>query len=380
MNTTYKIVIAGSGGIGRAVGLLIRELGDFEADLYMGDVNESHAADSVRWITDGSPSMPGTVLAFKMPDSGSDAILDAVLQDADIILDCLPGNQSLRMARLACRYHVHYANLTEYVHETREIIKIAEVMDKGFVLQTGLAPGFIDILGHWLYRRFCRLYDVNKVDSISLKVGALPQNSFPPHFYGFTWSSVGVATEYIKPAIVIRNFEKCTRPSLSERATVIIRGVTYEEDLTSGGSADLPDALAGKTRNLDYKTLRYPNHYAWIDRILSSVPFGEDSVRYLEKRIEEAIPFVEDDIVVIFASVQGRDKTGTLRLIEQSYYIEPLKVGSHYLRAIQATTAAPMAECARMLLHGRFSGVVLQSRIDPLEFMKGLFVSAVFKS
>jgi saccharopine dehydrogenase-like NADP-dependent oxidoreductase len=200
----------------------------------------------------------------------------------------------------------------------------------------------------------------------------------PPHFYGFTWSRIGVATSYVRPAVVIRDFKKSTRPSLSERATVIIRGVTYEEDLTSGGIADLPDALAGKTRNLEYKTLRYPNHYAWIDNILASIPPGEDPILYLDRRIEESIPFIENDIVVILASVQGNDREGKLQLVDRSYYIEPMKISNRSLRAIQATTAASMAECARMLLHGHFSGLVLQSRIDPFEFMNGSFVRAVY--
>jgi saccharopine dehydrogenase-like NADP-dependent oxidoreductase len=379
MSAKHKIVIAGAGGIGRAVALIIRELGDFEADIYIGDAEEGRAAEATHWVGDGSSSLLGAIESFKMAREGSGPEFDAVLEGADILLDCLPGEQSPRMARLARKFNTHYANMTEYVKETEEIIKIADGADKGFVLQTGLAPGFIDVLGLWLYRRFCRHFGVDIVDNISLKVGALPHSSFPPHFYGFTWSRIGVATEYIRPAVVIRDFEKCTRPSLSERATVIIKGVTYEEDLTSGGIADLPDALAGKTRSLEYKTLRYPNHYAWIDTILASIPPGEDPIQYLNRRIEEEIPFVEDDIVVIFASVQGKDQEGRLRLIERSYYIEPMQIGSRSLRAIQATTAAPMAECARMLLRGHFSGVILQSRIDPLEFMKGLFVNAVYK-
>jgi saccharopine dehydrogenase-like NADP-dependent oxidoreductase len=379
MNAKRKIVIAGAGGIGRAVALMIRELGDFEADIYVGDAEEGRAAEATHWVADGSSSLLGSVQPFKMAREGGCPEFDAILQGADILLDCLPGEQAPRMARLARKFNTHYANMTEYVKETDEIAKIAQGADRGFILQTGLAPGFIDVLGLWLYRQFCRHFGVDIVDKISLKVGALPHSSFPPHFYGFTWSRIAVATEYIRPAVVIRDFEKCTRPSLSERATVIIKGVTYEEDLTSGGIADLPDALAGKTRSLEYKTLRYPNHYAWIDTILASTPPGEDPILYLNRRIEEEIPFVEDDIVVIFASVQGRDREGRLRLIERSYYIEPMEIGNRSLRAIQAATAAPMAECARMLLHGHFSGVILQSRIDPLKFMKGLFVNAVYK-
>jgi hypothetical protein len=71
-------------------------------------------------------------------------------------------------------------------------------------------------------------------------------------------SPVGVATEYLKDTIVLRDYVKTTLPSLSERANIIIDGITYEEDLTSGGAADLPDALSGKVCSLDYKTLRYP--------------------------------------------------------------------------------------------------------------------------
>ncbi|MDI1305570.1 MAG: saccharopine dehydrogenase, partial [bacterium] len=88
------------------------------------------------------------------------------------------------------------------------------------------------------------------------------KHAVAPHYYGFTWSPVGVATEYLEDTIVIRNSIKTTLPSLSERKTVIIDGITYEEDLTSGGAADLPDALSGKVGSLDYKTLRYPGHYA----------------------------------------------------------------------------------------------------------------------
>ena len=31
-----------------------------------------------------------------------------------------------------------------------------------------------------------------------MKVGALSTHAHAPHFYGFTWSAIGVATEYVK--------------------------------------------------------------------------------------------------------------------------------------------------------------------------------------
>ena len=61
--------------------------------------------------------------------------------------------------------------------------------------QTGLAPGYIDVLGHHLFQDFCREHKVDSVDCLEMRVGALTTTVRPPHFYGFTWSSVGVATE-----------------------------------------------------------------------------------------------------------------------------------------------------------------------------------------
>ena len=64
--------------------------------------------------------------------------------------------------------------------------------------------------------------------------------------------------------------------------------------------------------------------------------------------------------------------------MEGSYCITPMKIGTKTLRAIQTTTAAPLAECARMLATGEWKGVVFQSQLDPDSFMNGPFVSMVY--
>jgi saccharopine dehydrogenase-like NADP-dependent oxidoreductase len=259
-------------------------------------------------------------------------------------------------------------------------MEIARDARKGFILQAGLAPGFINVLANGLYQKFTQNYGVEVVGSISMKVGALTQNAFPPHFYGFTWSPVGVATLYIKPAKVIRDSKSVVKASLTERSKIILHGIEYEEDLTSGGAADLPEAMIGKTRNLEYKTLRYPGHYGWIDNILRQIPHGQDRVEKLQSKMEQMIPFVEDDMVVVYASVSGLDKHKKFRMLEEYYLIKPITISGKFLRAIQSTTAAGLAECARLLLLNKYSGCVLQSQIDPEDFLSGPFVSHVYKS
>lgn len=374
---SYKFLIAGAGGIGRAVGLMLRELGDWNVEIFIGDADLNIAGDAAEWIHSDS-SIPGMVAPFCMPTFGTDKTLNHYLENSDIVLDCLPGDQAPRMAKLALKYNLYYANVTEYVEEVNEIVAMTNNLKKGFILQAGLAPGFIDVLGMYLFNQFCKNYRVKKVDSVSLKVGALTKNAVEPYFYGYTWSQIGVATEYVEPAIVVRDYKKKTLPSLSERSTILIDGITYEEDLTSGGTADLPDALMGKVKRLDYKTLRYPGHYAWVDQLLKKIP-QKKRASQLQSEMETKVPYVEDDVVVIYASVKGTDFRGDLRIKEKSYKVTPVKVGNKKVRAIQATTAAGLAECVRLLLTGSYTGCILQSQINPVEYIQGPFVSYVFK-
>jgi saccharopine dehydrogenase-like NADP-dependent oxidoreductase len=377
MSEKHQVVIAGAGGMGSATGLLLRELGDFEVDLLVGDADVEKAKIAAAWIREGS-TRPGEVTPFHLPLEGTSPEFAEVLSRGHILLDCLPGREAPRMARLARSFDLHYANLTEHVKETEEILEIAQGAGRGFVLQTGLAPGYVNVLGHGLFQRFCRENGVDRADRLEMRVGALTTTARPPHFYGFTWSSIGVATEYVEPATVIRDHRRTTRPSLSDRASVLINGIVYEEALTSGGAADLPTALEGKVRHLDYKTLRYPGHYAWIEELLQEVPEGEDRADHLLRKMEEVVPFVEDDRVVIYAAVEGRGADGLLRRLESARLIRPCRVGARTLKAIQGTTAAGLAESARLLLTTDMRGVCLQSHIDPVQFMAGPFVAAIY--
>ena len=379
MNKQFNIIIAGAGGIGSAAGLLLREFADFGVHLYLGDQFEDSARKAAQWITDGS-GKSGTVQPFLMPATENSPQKLENFKQGHIVLDCLPGSQAARIATLAAQYGLHYANLTEYVKATAEVSALAKDAQTGFVLQTGLAPGFVNVLAMKLFNNFCLKFGVQQVDSIAMKVGALTKHAMPPAYYGFTWSPIGVATEYLEPAVAIRNYQKTVLPSLTERKAVCIDGVWYEEALTSGGAADLPDTLANKTRLLDYKTLRYPGHYAWVEQTLAGFDANApNKTQLLQSEMLQTVPMLEDDVVVIYVSVQGKDQRGQLHLTEQSYRILPFAVGNKTLRAIQATTASALAEAARLLLTGNYRGVVHQSHLNPDAFLNGRFVSMVYR-
>ncbi|HEY0427516.1 MAG TPA: saccharopine dehydrogenase C-terminal domain-containing protein, partial [Pyrinomonadaceae bacterium] len=345
---TKKIFIAGSGGIGEAAALLLREWSEFEVEIFLGDIKEESLLKAKTFIAQNSLKF-SKIETVLMTAEANDA-MKAAFESADVLLDCSPGSQAPQMAHFARDFKMHYANLTEYVAETDEIMALAKNAETGFILQTGLAPGFINVLAMMLYQNFVEKYENEKVEKIGMKVGALTAHAHDPHFYGFTWSPIGVATEYVKNSIVLRNYKITKKPALSSRETIVIGGRTYEADLTSGGAADLPQFFEGKAKELDYKTLRYVGHYDWVESIIKKLAKDENLAINLEKIMLEAIPSVEDDFVLAQASVDGFDKSGRRRMLEKAYFAEPLEINGKRLRAIQTTTAAPLCESAMMLL------------------------------
>lgn len=377
MKKHYNIIIAGAGGIAEAAALLLAEWSGVTPSIYIGNRTLIKAQELVAWVKEGT-TKKCAIEAFHLPGDKVTKEMKGILQKADIILDCLPGSQAPRIARLAKDYGLHYVNLTEYVAETEQIIDLARDANSGFVLQSGLAPGYINILAMGLFNDFCKDYKVEKVDKLEFKVGALTKNAVSPHYYGFTWSPVGVATEYLNKALVLRGSKETSLPPLSERKRIIIDGISYEEDLTSGGAADLPDALAGKVSSLDYKTLRHPGHYAWVETQLEKTGKGPEAVKDLQKIMQKVIPSIEDDQIILYAAVEGKDQTGILQRREISKRILPLQVGRHKLRAIQTTTAAGLLQCAQIILESNKKGVILQSMIDPKKFLTGNFITPVY--
>lgn len=377
MYIKHKVIIAGAGGIGRAAGLIMAEQPDFDCEIFIGDIQLDIAEEACQWIQKGASSLVN-IESFEIKQDVVSEHMDYILKSADILLDCLPGSEAPKMAAFAKKYKLHYVNLTEYVDETNQILELAKDAETGFILQSGLAPGYVNILANHLYKDFVSQYGDQQVDQIAMKVGALTRITTNPHYYGFTWSPIGVATEYVKDAIVIRNGIKTTIPSLTETTDILIDGIHYEDDFTSGGAADLPDYFSGKVRNLDYKTIRYPGHYQWVKNQLAEIGSQAHPEIALLDKMKQVIPNVDEDLIILYVGITGKDASGSIRIKERSLRIEPSFVGSHKLKAIQTTTAAPMLEAARMLLSGKYKGPMLQSQIETQEFLSGSFVQMVF--
>ena len=174
-----------------------------------------------------------------------------------------------------------------------------------FIPQCGLAPGFVSIVAFDMAKRF------EVLDSVKLRVGALPQYPSNALNYNLTWSTDGVINEYCEPCEAIVNGVRREVPPLEELEEFSLDGVTYEAFNTSGGLGTLCDTLEGKVRNLNYRTIRYPGHAAIMRALLNDLRL-RDRRDVLKDILEHAVPTTLQDVVIIFVAVSGRNN-GQLR-------------------------------------------------------------------
>jgi saccharopine dehydrogenase-like NADP-dependent oxidoreductase len=271
------------------------------------------------------------------------------------------------IAEAAARAGVHYLDLTEDVASTRRVKELAQGGESAFIPQCGLAPGFVSIVANDLARRF------DTLESVRMRVGALPQYPSNALNYNLTWSTDGVINEYCEPCEAIVDGVLVSVPPLEEREEFSLDGITYEAFNTSGGLGTLCETFRGKVRTLNYRTIRYPGHAAIMKALLNDLGL-RDRRDVLKDILENALPATLQDVVVIFVTVSGR-RNG--RLLQESYAnkIYSHMIGGMMLSAIQITTASGICAVLDLLAEGKLptKGFVRQEDITLDAFLANRF-------
>jgi saccharopine dehydrogenase-like NADP-dependent oxidoreductase len=301
----------------------------------------------------------------------ADALREA-MQGQFAVLSALPYHLTLRVAEVARECKVHYLDLTEDVASTRRIRELADGAATAFIPQCGLAPGFIGIVAHDLAQRFSVL------DSVRMRVGALPAYPSNALNYNLTWSTEGVINEYIEPCEAIVDGRRTEVPALEEREEFSLDGVLYEAFNTSGGLGTLCETLEGRVRTLNYRTIRYPGHAAIMKALLHDLRL-KDRRELLADILENAVPATTQDVVVVFVTVSGTrvDESGRARFMQDTYARKIYSAELHgTLRsAIQLTTAGSLAAMLDLLAHGKLPqrGFVRQEDTKLADFLANRF-------
>lgn len=353
-----EIVIIGAGQIGSTIAHLLAESGDYSVTLI--DQSEAHLA----------AVQTGPALATATLDVADEAALVAMLSGKFAVLSAAPFQLTVAIATAAAKAKVHYIDLTEDVASTRKVREIAADAETAFIPQSGLAPGFISIVAHDLAQRF------DSLETVRMRVGALPQ--FPSNAlkYNLTWSTDGVVNEYIEPCEAIVNGRKVEVPALEGLEEFALDGVTYEAFNTSGGLGTLTETLAGKVQTMDYRTVRYPGHRAIMKTLLQDLGL-QHRREVLKDVLEHAIPMTKQDLVLIFVTVTGQQNG---RLVQENYAnkIYAAEVAGQHMTAIQITTASSACAVVDLLANGKLpqKGFVRQEQISLDQFLSNRFGKA----
>lgn len=311
----------------------------------------------------------GPEVAALVLDIEDAASLRAAMAGRFAVLSAAPFHLTLRIAQAARAANVHYLDMTEDVASTRRIRELAHGARGAFIPQCGLAPGFVSIVAADLARRFDRL------DSVRMRVGALPAYPSNALNYNLTWSTEGVINEYIQPCEAIVDGRRCEVPALEEREEFTLDGVLYEAFNTSGGLGTLAETLDGRVRTLNYRTIRYPGHAAIMKALLHDLRL-KDRRELLKDILEHAVPATLQDVVVIFVTVSGwRD--GRLMQETHARTIYSQVLAGRMRSAIQVTTASSACAMVDMLALGQLpqSGFVRQEDVALDRFLANRFGS-----
>jgi saccharopine dehydrogenase-like NADP-dependent oxidoreductase len=353
----HRILLLGAGKIGRMIARFLMDSGDYQ--LVVGDVSEA-ALQRVAKLT-------GT--DTQRIDASNDSELAVAMQGVQTVLSALSFYHNPLVAKAALKAGASYFDLTEDVATSDAVAAIAKSAADGqiFMPQCGLAPGFISIVAHDLINWF------ERVESVRMRVGALPQFPTGELKYNLTWSTDGLINEYCNPCEAIHEGRKIDVLPLEGLEHFSLDGVRYEAFNTSGGLGTMCDTLAGKVRELDYKTVRYLGHRDQMKLLVNELRLSEHREQFKEI-LERAVPVTFQDVVVTFCTVTGWRK-GLLVQKSDARKIYHQQIGDEMWSAIQITTAAGV--CAVLDLHvaGLLPrrGLVRQEQVKLEDFLANRF-------
>lgn len=356
----HKLLILGAGKVGSLIACLLSHTGRY--DVALASRKPGAATDLIDEL--GLANVTGHQVDASDTDDLARLIGHGLY---DTIVSALPYHLNPKVVDLAITHSINYFDLTEDIGVARYISQHCAGRDASFMPQCGLAPGFINIVANGIMDNFTEL------DTVKLRVGALPQNTSNALKYALTWSTEGLINEYLNPCEGIEHGQPCTLMPMEGLESLILEGTPYEAFNTSGGLGTLAQTYAGRVQTMNYKSIRYPGHCQAFRLLLGELGLGRDRDA-LKHILENAIPTTVQDQVLVSVFVSGH-RDG--EFVEESYFrkIYPQEIAGRTWSAIQLATAAGLCGVLDVVLADPdgHRGFVAQESISLAQFMNTPF-------
>lgn len=345
-----QILIMGAGKIGTLIAFLLGNCADYHvtvADIHLSDRPDlDKLKKHIKHLTLISLDVTNVEIVEQFLKKNK----------MDAIISALPYFHNIPVAEAAKKFNLHYFDLTEDTYTAKAVLELSHHASTAFVPQCGLAPGYISIVANHLMQHFPEL------DSVKMRVGALPVNISNALQYSLTWSTDGLINEYGNPCHAIEDGEEVTLLPLEDIEEIKIDGLTYEAFNTSGGIGTLANTYKNKVRHLSYKTIRYPGHCAKMHFLMNDLNLNHDR-ETLKHILENVLPKTHQDVVLVYVSVTGKQDK---QFIEENYVRKfyPKVIDGLSWSAIQMTTASSLCAVVDIVLKSKntYRGMVKQEQ------------------
>src|SRR5918911_1338379 len=276
-----RMLVLGAGLQGSACAYDLLQNPDVR-EVRLADLNIARIADFL------APYSGRRLIPTHLDVRDREAVL-AVMRESQAVMSAIPYYFNLDLAKLAVEAGTHFCDLggnTEIVFQQKQLDAKAREKSITVVPDCGLAPGMVNILAQY------GIEQLDRVESVRIYVGGLPQHPEPPLNYQIVYSLEGVLDYYTTLSWVLRDGKRKQVKALSEREPVHFAAPVGELEAfhTAGGLSTMPFRYEGKIPTMEYKTLRYPGHAHIMEAIrdlgfLDLEPVDVDGMRVVPREV-----------------------------------------------------------------------------------------------
>ena len=254
-----KIVVLGCGNIGSvAAGDLAHSLPS--AEIVVADVNKLRAEKIVAEIGRDNVS------CMQM-DASNRSELANTIRKFNLVVGALPGFMGFRACKASILAGVNMVDVSFMPENVMKLHKHALKANVCVVPDCGMSPGLGSILvGH-------ASSQLDKVESVRMLNGGLPEKPLPPLDYVITWSAKDLMELYTRRANIVRGGKIVQVAATSGIEEVTFPRVGKLEAVYTDGLRSLLQTV--KVKDMWEKSLRYPGHIEKMN-LLRALGFLEE--------------------------------------------------------------------------------------------------------
>lgn len=276
-----RIVVLGAGMQGTACAYDLC-LSDQVKEVVIADVDLNRAEASVKTVQAALKNTSTTDRRFKLSAATADvtqhAKLVSFLRGFDVAVSAVPYFYNVGITKACVESETHMVDMggnTDVVFQQRDFDQQAKNAGICILPDCGLAPGLANILAADAVAR------LETTHTVEIRVGGLPLHPVAPLNYQLFFSIHGLINEYLGKAVVLENGRRTEVDTLTGLESVYFDAVEepLEAVITLGGLSTLPWTYEGRVKTLNYKTLRYPGHWALISSMQQLGVFDETPVK-----------------------------------------------------------------------------------------------------